>query len=109
MITVEGVGPQSYLMGGRAMERLWLTATSRGLAFQPVTAILYLFSRLERGDGTGLSEKEIRKLAKLRKDFRQLFDIPDHHAEVMLFRMAHAEPASARSLRRKVEDVLIFE
>ena len=109
LITVEGVGPQSYLMGGRAMERLWLTATSRGLAFQPVTAILYLFSRLERGDGTGLSEKEIRKLAKLRKDFRQLFDIPDHHAEVMLFRMAHAEPASARSLRRKVEDVLIFE
>jgi len=32
-----------------------------------------------------------------------------NEAEIMLFRIAHAGPPGARSLRRPVEDVLIFE
>jgi molybdopterin/thiamine biosynthesis adenylyltransferase/nitroreductase len=109
LLTVEGVGPSSYFQGGRAVQRLWLTATARGLAFQPMTALPYLFARLERGGGAGLTGDERRQLGELRGRYRELFEVPPGSGEVMLFRVAHAGPPAVRSLRRPLEDVLSID
>jgi len=108
LLTINGVGPTTYFQGGRAVQRIWLTATARRLAFQPMTALPYLFARLERGGGEGLAEDEQQALGELRKRYRELFEVAAGHAEVMLFRLAHAEAPTARSLRRRLEDVLSF-
>jgi molybdopterin/thiamine biosynthesis adenylyltransferase len=103
LLTTAGRDRQAYFTGGRLLERLWLSACARGLAFQPMTALLYLFTRLERGAGEGLTAEEGVALRGLRARFRQVFDV-DGSTELMLFRVGRAAPPSALSLRRALED-----
>jgi hypothetical protein len=107
LVTAPGRAPTDAFAGGRAMERVWLTAAAQGLAFQPLTAITYLFARLEAG-GEGLSPAELAELPLLRSAWRELLHTPEGHSEVMLFRVAKAPPPTVRALRRPVEDVLSF-
>jgi nitroreductase len=106
LLTRRGMDRSDYLEGGRAMQRLWLNAAASGVALQPMTSLPYLFARLERGSGRGLSAAECDTLAGLRRPYRQLFDLAHGTAEVLLFRLHLAAPPTARSLRRRVEDVL---
>ena len=109
LITVPGTGPESYFQAGRAMQRVWLRASAKGLVFQPITPILYLFARLERGGGDGFSQQQCQVLRDLRKRYLDLFDVSAGHAEAMLFRIAVADPPTAGSLRRRLDEVLVFE
>jgi molybdopterin/thiamine biosynthesis adenylyltransferase/nitroreductase len=109
LLTTSDQSPEGYLRGGRALQRLWLAATACGLALQPWTGLPYLFARLLRGDGAGLSEHEQHELRRLRDRYLEVFPSAQGKSELMLFRLTHAAPPSARSLRRKLEDVLRFE
>jgi hypothetical protein len=109
LLTFPGEGDAACFQGGRALTRVWLTASAAGLAFQPMTALLYLFVRLERGGGRGLSEAEQLELGALRRRFRALFDVPPGHTELMLFRLARAGAPSARSLRRNLDDIFTMD
>ncbi|MEV6951093.1 Rv1355c family protein [Streptomyces sp. NPDC051183] len=108
-LTTTGTGAHAHFDGGRALQRLWLTATSLGLGFQPVTVLLYLFARIERGDGTGLDATETAILQTLRKRLSAL--VPQHpgETELLLFRLAYAPPPTAHALRREVDSVLSFD
>lgn len=107
LLTVPGRRPEDAFTGGRALERVWLEASARGLAFQPMTALHYLFDRLAAG-GEGLSEGERAELTALRRRMDAILPSPEGHTDVMLFRLARVERASVRALRRPVEDVLTF-
>lgn len=110
LLTLKGTDAETYFHGGRAFERIWLAATSLGLAFQPWASILFLWSRLERGQGVGLEANQLADLRKLRDEFRAIFQVsPDDESEIMLFRVTHAGPPTARSLRFPIEDVLAFD
>ena len=108
LLTISGLDRQGFFQGGRALHRLWLTASARGWSLQPMTTITYLNTRLVCG-GEGLSSSEVRELSELRDVYCRLFDVPDGHAELMLFRLAHADAPTARALRRRVDDVLFFD
>lgn len=105
LLTVPGTSRESYLRGGRAMQRMWLTATAGGIAVHPITTLPYLFARLQRGAGQGLDAHECAELRQLRARYRTLFDTSADHAEVLLFRLARAGAPSARSLRRPLHEV----
>jgi nitroreductase len=101
---------RAYFDGGRALQRVWLCATRLGLAFQPMTALPYLFARLEHGDGVGLDPREVRELAALRERYQAVFGLSGARThEVMLFRLAKTGAPSARSLRRPVAELLTVE
>jgi hypothetical protein len=106
LITMPAARPIDYFNGGRAVQRAWLEATRREVAFYPQTTNPYLFARLVRGGGEGLPEAMQRSLRALRERHLRLFPVTDRAAEVLLFRLARVGPASARALRRPVEDVL---
>ena len=108
LLTTSGVAPSDYLRGGRALQRVWLTATKLCVALQPWTGLPYLFARVERGGGAGLSSGEIAELRQLRERYRRVFDIHAGDAEVLLFRLSLADAPSAISLRRPVDRVLTF-
>src|SRR5579859_1278201 len=108
LITMPGHCPLDYFRGGRSMQRAWLTATRLNIAFQPVTSLVYLFARLVRGNGIGLSDEVVDELKKLRGRYCQLFAVNDRMGEVLLFRLSLAEAPSTRSLRRPVDQVLRF-
>ncbi len=106
LVTFPGLGRDSYVRGGRALQRLWLRASERGVAVQPMATLPFLFARLERGCGEGLSTDAVHRLRALRPRYRALLSPPAGHAEVMLLRLARLEPPSARAPRFDVADLV---
>lgn len=106
LVSVRGTSLPEFFAAGRGIERLWLTATARGLGFQPMTAAVYMFAQLEEAPG-GFSDAARDELLALRARWRAIF--PGAGAgEAMFFRLVRAGAPHARSLRRRVEDVLSF-
>jgi nitroreductase len=102
--------PETYFRGGRALARLWLTATSLKLGIHPMSASVYLFARLERGRGQGFSEDQARALEELRRRYLSVLPVmASAETEILLFRISDASPPRVRSLRRPVDDVLSFD
>ncbi|MGH4032034.1 Rv1355c family protein [Actinomycetota bacterium Odt1-20B] len=108
VLSMPGTTPCTYVRGGRALQRLWLTATSLGLAVQPLSSLPYLFARVERGGGAGLDADESTTLRELRAGLAAI--VPHHpdEAELLLFRISDAPAPTVRSLRRDVGSVLRF-
>jgi tRNA A37 threonylcarbamoyladenosine dehydratase/nitroreductase len=109
LLSIQGTDRTAYFAAGRAVQRLWLTATSRGVALHPMTGLPYLFARLERGGGEGLAPHERRELTSLRERYRRLFETSSDWGETFLFRLSIADQPRARSLRRKLDDVLTID
>lgn len=98
-----------FFAGGRALQRVWLTATQQQLAFQPVASATFLFARLLHGQGAGLDESASAELHTLRQRFVKLFPIvQEQQGEILLFRLALADAPQVRSLRYPVAQVLTF-
>jgi molybdopterin/thiamine biosynthesis adenylyltransferase/nitroreductase len=109
LITIHGTEPRAFFQAGRAMQRIWLTATRLGLAFQPMSVAPYLFLRLTRGGGEGFTPAEVATLSKLRQRFAAIFAPRVGWSEPLLFRLTHAGPPSTRALRRPLTDILTEE
>lgn len=106
LLSVEGADTAAFLLAGRAMQRLWLSATADGVALQPMTPLTYLLHRLDHADGTGLSRTERAELRALQGLLTALFPAAAGRSLPMLFRVGYAPPPTARALRRPVADVL---
>ncbi len=102
MLSIAGNSPLAFFHGGRAMQRVWLRAGVYGIAFQPVTAIVYQFMRLDEG-GEGLDSELQIALRDLRSRYLELFHVARDESELMLFRMAQAGPPRVQSLRRPLQ------
>lgn len=106
LVSYEGGDSSTYVEGGRAVQSVWLEATALGLAFQPMSALVYLFHRNEEGDGEGFSQQEREHLRALRERFDQIFPPTDGCSEMLVFRLGRAGPPSARALRRGLDQIL---
>jgi molybdopterin/thiamine biosynthesis adenylyltransferase len=107
LLTMPHHSPVDFFAGGRALQRIWLSATEQRLAFQPVASATFLFARLRYGQGVGLDDETIAELQHLRQRFVQLFPMMDKQlGEILLFRLAVADTPTVRSLRRPVEQAL---
>jgi len=106
LVTVSGTDAADFFRGGRAMQRVWLTATSHRLAVQPLASLPYLFARLVRGNGQELSSSVRKELTTLRGAYARRLEVSPDVGEVLLMRFAHAPDVAVRSLRRSVDDVL---
>jgi nitroreductase/molybdopterin/thiamine biosynthesis adenylyltransferase len=106
LITIGGIDQHAYFQAGRALQRVWLTATRLGLALQPMSVAPYLFLRLTGEPGAGLTPSETRILTGLRQRFASVFQPREGQAQALLFRLTHAPPPSTRALRRRVSAIL---
>jgi molybdopterin/thiamine biosynthesis adenylyltransferase len=106
LITMPSSRPVDFFDGGRALQRLWLTATERNLAIQPMATLPYLFARLIRGSGVGFDEHTATELQSLRRVYERMFRVTPDTAEVLVFRVSFGENAGRRSHRRSIDDVL---
>lgn len=95
-----------WINGGRAAQKIWLTATKNNLAFQPICLPLSFLKQLSNylGDKT-FSEKNISELKAIRTQLSLIFSELNKREGVFLFRLFEAEAAKARSLRKPVNDV----
>jgi hypothetical protein len=96
---------EQFIDGGRALERLWLTATHNRLCFHP-TASLPVFLAHERTGCRQLTARH-RKLAfQMGEGFYRIFPELEGRAVQMAFRIGYGPPPAVRSLRRQLSSIL---
>jgi molybdopterin/thiamine biosynthesis adenylyltransferase len=105
IITVGGLRPADYVLGGEAVERLWLDAERSGLAVHPVSPVfIYATDDSDFVDLVGERAGALRTLSEL---FRQTVGIEDAEQLALVLRLSHAPPPSARSRRLPLDQVLV--
>jgi hypothetical protein len=88
---------------------VWLEASARGLALQPHIPVFFYYGDLETDGDEGFTAEDVRTLRRLRARYHEFLPaVAQGHTEIFLFRLSHAGPPTARSLRRPVDDVLRF-
>ncbi|MFZ1985921.1 MAG: ThiF family adenylyltransferase [Desulfatitalea sp.] len=101
LLKVKGRTPADFLQGGRILERIWLTVTSLGLAFQPMTAATLFWLRWQMGGQAEFCLTHQRLLSRLWPRYARLFDVRnDAEGHVMLFRIGRGRPVGCRTLRK---------
>ena len=109
LLTNTGPAPRSFFDGGRALQRVWLTASAEGVGVHPMTSLPYLFARLDAADDEVLGADERAALARLRDAYEGLFGVDRQMNQILLSRLVMAGPPTAIALRRPIEDVAVFE
>jgi hypothetical protein len=107
LITMPDAAPASFICGGRAVQRAWLTATGYQVAFQPLFSSTCMFARLVRGAGVGMSSMMRGELTAMLQKYLDLFAVQEGRAEVLLFRLAIVDVPRTTALRRPVVDVFV--
>ena len=98
-----------YVAAGRALQRLWLTAASLGLQFQPeYTPLIFARYARENVRFTG-NAAALRGAARVREALDRLLGADDAPRTVFLGRIGLGPPAPARSLRLPLEELLVSE
>jgi nitroreductase len=101
--------PESFIQGGRALQRIWLAATREGLDFQPMTAITLFWLRWQLGRQDAFAERQRRLLESMWPAYERLFigDADAGQGHVMLFRIGYGRPVACRTLRRPIQNFSI--
>lgn len=96
-----------FLGGGRALERVWLAATSKGLCFHP-TASLSVFLAHGRREGSNLPEKQSRLVVQMCERFERLYPELNGRTVSIAFRIGYGPTPQMRSLRRDLGAVTAY-
>jgi len=104
-VLLEKTRPADFILAGRLMQRLWLTATSLGIFAQPVTALLFAHMRANSDAPAVFSEKHRAAIETNYATVARILSV-DGKTPAMLLRIGHAEPPSAYSTRK--DPVAIF-
>jgi nitroreductase len=98
-LQMTGDSREAFVEGGRRLQRVWLTATSLGVSFQPMAGTLYLLQHLDEPSSLP-SEDVRRRLIEARRVFEETLPMREGSAPILLFRLGYGPRPSARSLRR---------
>ncbi|MBC7485400.1 MAG: Rv1355c family protein [Cytophagaceae bacterium] len=108
LITMPNYDQESFIKGGEAVQRVWLKANIQGLTFHPISAPLFLFARLNHGNSEELTEPMMVELTELQRSLKEIFPVLDERQGIFMFRLSYADDASVRSVRRSLDETLIF-
>lgn len=108
LISMPEYNPESFVKGGEALQRAWITANLNGLSFQPISGTLFVFDRFNQTNGAGMTANMAKELESLQYDLRKIFPALGNSCGIFMFRLSYADKASSRSLKRPLEDILKF-
>jgi hypothetical protein len=103
-ISIPSITKENLLLAGRAFERIWITATAKGIYLQPLTGTMFMNIFAENVPEGHFSSEE---RALLKKRIQILKDVTGNPTPVVMFRMGYADKPSARASRFAIEDLLI--
>lgn len=95
-----------YVAAGRALQRVWLTATSLGLQVQPEMTPIIFTRYVREGREFTRHAWACRRAAELAQHLDSLLDADTTPRAVFMGRIGHGQPATARSLRLPVPRLL---
>ena len=106
VLTVPEPTSRSFLLGGRAFQRVWLAATAEKLALHPLGSPAIFFAHVDQLQGRKLSQEHQQGIKKLQRRFADLVPEAAGRALLMLFRLGYSKPPTSRSLRREASEVM---
>ena len=98
--------PEDFIAAGRAMQRLWLTATHLGLQLQPEMTPLIFSWYHDSGERFSKIEAVQRTLPAIRDRLAKIMgeDVPSHG--VFMGRIGRGKPATSRSRRLPLDHLI---
>lgn len=87
---------------------MWLCANQNDICLQPMSAGVFLFARMLHGGAQSMTPAMHKELLELREAFARVFHRVADQQEMFLFRLFQAGPPPGRSLRRPVDEILVF-
>lgn len=85
---------------GKAVERIWLSATKNRLSMQPVLASVLHFARVIHGkDAVDMPDWIQKRFGELKSEFDGIFQNTNSDESVFLFRLFYGDPPEIKSLR----------
>lgn len=105
LITMPSFSPENYLVGGRAVQRMWLAANKNKISVQPMLAVPLHFARLIHGNSEGMPGFMKAEFEKLREEFLNIFPNIEDKGEIFLFRLCIADEPEIKSYRYPVSEV----
>ncbi len=101
LLKIRGKSCKDLIIGGQALEKVWLTCTRLGISFQPMTAITLFRQRCKLGMENDFSLNHQQLLGKIEPVYEQLFHTKNDETEIMLFRLGFGKTISCRTLRKE--------
>lgn len=110
MLLLQGnkFSPETYLEGGKILQRIWIKANMMGISFQPVTAMLFIFQKVLRESNHGFTLQEAAEIERLKEKFDRIFKSEGDCLDLFMFRLNVVAEPSVRAFRRDVKDTLIL-
>lgn len=106
LISMPSGSNKDLFNGGRALQRVWLAATSLGLAFQPQSPATLLFYRLNKGGESQMDSETKELLNALEPRFKNVFSLDKNRTEFFMFRLAITDKKAVKSYRRDPKKLL---
>jgi hypothetical protein len=106
VVTVGDTRARSYVSGGSAAQRLWLTANALGLGVQPVSPVSVF--AVDPGDfATLVPTPYVPRLRAVTDRMRALACVEVGEVIALVLRLSHADQPTARSLRIPLASALL--
>jgi nitroreductase len=110
LLSLEGdLTPEAMVNAGRAVQRLWLKATSLELSLQPMTALPFMVLRARFHAGAGFTRVEAEEVLRLGSELGELYSLSGDQLPIFVFRLSKTGPASNRALRRPQQTLYAIE
>lgn len=106
LLTISSISREQFVNVGRAFQRIWLTAESRGLSIQPLTGTIFMNFFAENIPEGHFSTSERITLKKQMSVIRKFVESGDG-IPVVLYRVGKAPKPSARARRFALEELLV--
>jgi molybdopterin/thiamine biosynthesis adenylyltransferase len=106
LITMPGYTSQDFIEGGKAAERMWLSANLNHISLHPMTASILHFNVLKYGEGLNAEPYLKEKFAQLNAMFYECFsDVSVNEVPVFLCRLFYAEQQANPSERLPIDQI----
>jgi tRNA A37 threonylcarbamoyladenosine dehydratase len=105
IITMPEFSSKNWIEAGRAVQKIWLTASKYDMAFQPISAPLFFHLKMKYDTNHALSEANFIELTNQYNKLIHVFPELSKNEGVFLFRIAKSDAPTSRSLRRPLKDV----
>lgn len=108
IITMPDYSNLDFVLGGRAVERIWIEANLQGISFQPISQFVFMLARLNNDKDIQAGDYFMNEVGKLKETFYNLLPDLINKQLIFIFRLSGAGQPTVRSLRRPVESALSY-
>jgi hypothetical protein len=109
IITMPNYSEIDFLLGGRAVERVWIEANIAGVSFQPISQMVFMLARLKYGNGLDMDNYYQQEFSKMQYKFDNILPQLKGKQPVFIFRLSKGGEPRVRSLRRSLESSFTYD